>query len=334
MRRANNLMPEILDMDNLRYAFWKASKGKRHASSILKYQDMLEKNLYSLQQQIQAGQVEVGHYQFFYVYEPKKRKICASPFREQVLHHSMMNICHSIFERAQIYDSYACRKGKGVYAALDRAKKYTKQYTWFLKLDVQQFFASIHHDVLKRQLARLFKEQKLLSILYQIIDSYEASPDRGLPIGNLTSQYFANHYLSNLDHYIKEVLRVKAYVRYMDDLILWGNCKRTILKIRKAITIFVEHTLLCHLKPSQLNRSNLGLPFLGYRIFPYQVRLLQKSKVRFVKKLKNIYKQLEAEEWTEEISQSHALPLIAFTEYANTAAFRTKVIMNLNGQAS
>ena len=149
----------------------------------------------------------------------------------------------------------------------------------------ESFFASLHHDVLKHQLARRFKEQQLLQIFYQIIDSYEASPNRGVPIGNLTSQYFANHYLAGLDHFIKEQLKVRCYVRYMDDMILWDTDKKTLKEVYTAIEAYITEQLLLELKPKQLNRIGHGLPFLGYRIFPHHVRLLQGSKVRFARKM-------------------------------------------------
>ncbi len=334
MRRANNLLPHIEEMDNLRLAFWKASKGKRYAGSVLAYQKDLERNLEVLQQQIKDGYVEVGDYRYFNVYEPKKREICASAFSEQVLHHALMNVCHDYFDRAQIFDSYASRKGKGTYAAIDRAEKYTNKYAWFLKLDVRKFFASIHHDVMKQQLARMFKEKKLLHIFYQIIDSYEASENRGLPIGNLTSQYFANHYLSQLDHHIKERLKAKAYVRYMDDMVLWSQDKQTLKDCLSDIMDFVEEKCKVTLKPFQLNRTNSGLPFLGYRLHPYHIRLLQKSKHRFEKKMRKIYLNKKEGIWDEASCQRRALSLIAFTQHAVTMDFRKRVLRDLEGQVS
>lgn len=332
MRKANNLLPRIADMDNLRLAFWKAAQGKRHAASVLAYQERLEANLRELRDQIQRANVTVGDYRYFTIYEPKERQICAAAFGEQVLHHALMNVCHEPFDRRLIFDTYACREGKGTYAALDRARQNTKRYTWFLKLDVKQFFASIHHDVLKGQLVRLFKEQDLLAIFYQIIDSYAATEDRGLPIGNLTSQYFANHHLSDLDYFVKQELGCRAYVRYMDDLVLWSDDKSALLLACREIRQFVEDRLRMQLKPAQLNRARLGLPFLGYRIFPYHVRLLQKSKIRFARKMRRIYTQLEAGTWDETAAQAHALPLIAFTEHAAAKSFRKVVLYQLEGR--
>lgn len=334
MRRANNLLPDIEEMDNLRLAFWKAGKGKRYAGSVLAYQKDLEQNLEILQQQIRNGYVEVGDYRYFNVYEPKKREICASAFSEQVLHHALMNVCHDYFDRSQIFDSYASRKGKGTYAAIDRAKRYTIKYSWYLKLDVRKFFASIHHDVLKWQLSRMFKEKRLLHIFCQIIDSYEASENRGLPIGNLTSQYFANHYLSQLDHHIKEKLKAKAYVRYMDDMVLWSQDKQMLKSWLSEIKVFIEENCRLTLKPIQLNRTERGLPFLGYRLHPYHTRLLQKSKHRFEKKMKTIYLNKEKEKWDEGQCKRRALPLIAFTQHAVSGDFRKRVLKDLDGQVS
>lgn len=325
MKRVNHLLPLITDMDNLRLAFWKAGKGKRHAANVLAYQNELEENLWQLRQQIQRAQVQVGEYRYFTIYEPKQRQICAAAFGEQVLHHTLMNVCHPYFDRKLIYDTYACRKGKGTYAALDRAQAYTRRYAWFLKLDVKQFFASIHHDVLKRQLARVFKELQLLSMFYQVIDSFSSEENRGLPIGNLTSQYFANHYLSSLDHYIKQELRIPAYVRYMDDLVLWSHEKGELLAAKQAIEQYVSNSLRLALKAPQLNRTRLGLPFLGYRLFPFHRRLLQKSKVRFLRKAQNSYQRWAEGCWTAQQAQDHLLPLLAFTQHANAEGLRRKV---------
>lgn len=319
------MLPRMEDMDNLRLAFWKASKGKRHSSTVLAYQANLESNLRDLQRQIQSAYVMVGDYRYFLVYEPKEREICASAFREQVLHHALMNVCHQHFDKKLPHDSYASRKGKGTYAALDRAKSYCKTYAWFLKMDVRKFFASIHHDVLKAQLARLFKEERLLQIFFHIIDSYEASPSRGLPIGNLTSQYFANHYLSELDHYIKEQLGGKAYVRYMDDMVLWHDDKEVLKKARNAIIAYLERDLRLVLKPVQLNRVAIGLPFLGYRLFAYHGRLLQKSKQRFIKKINSTLNDWHRKQLDDTSAAARVLPLLAFIGHTNTLAFRKGV---------
>jgi len=245
-----------------------------------------------------------------------------------------MNVCHDRFEKVQIFDSYASRKGKGHFAALERAQYFTKRHNWFLKLDVKKFFESIHHGVLKAQLARLFKEKRLLDIFSQIIDSYSASPERGLPIGNLTSQYFANHFLCGLDHFIKETLQIKAYVRYMDDMVLWSDDKTALQAALKSVHEFVETQLGSALKPILLKRSATGLPFVGFHIFPYQVRLLQKSKTRFIQKLRLIESNYHTGTWSEDACQRRYLPLRAFICHADSAGFQQKAWYTIQGQSS
>lgn len=325
MHRANHLMVRIADPDNLRLAFWKARKGKTYSQEVDTYRQNLDQNLLILRAQILRGRVEVGHYRYFKVYEPKERQICASAFSEQVLHHSLMNICHVHFERPLIYDTYASRKSKGTYAALERAKMFTHHYPYFLKLDIRKFFESIEHRVLKRQLARIFKEKTVLSIFYQIIDSFETQTNRGLPIGNLTSQYFANHYLSSLDHFIKETLGIKAYVRYMDDMVLWHNDKEVLKTALKNINDFVVTELKCTLKTPLLNRTSFGLPFLGYRLKRNSIQLTAQSKKRFLKKIKRVETQYNQMSWSEARCQSHALPLLAFVQHADTEGVRKKI---------
>jgi RNA-directed DNA polymerase len=334
MKRANNLIEKIAAIENLRLAFWKAKKGKSDTPEVELYRKDLEINLLSLQNEILKGSVCVGDYYYFKIYEPKERQICASAFREQVLHHALMNLCDPYFEKHLIYDSYASRKGKGVYGAVERAKVYNKKHLFYLKLDVKKFFESVEHTVLKLQLRKIFKEQKLITIFDQIIDSYEAHPNKGLPIGNLTSQYFANHYLSPLDHFIKEDLKTRAYIRYMDDMVLWDTDKQVLKDKHKAILSFCENTLKCNLKPEQLNQTCKGLPFLGYQFFPFHLKLSQMSKQRFIRKSIFAETKYHTALWSEPKSQLRILPLLAFINHAQTARFTTSFFSEEKGQLS
>ena len=165
---------------------------------------------------------------------------------------------------------------------------------------------------MKAQLARLFEDKKLLLIFNQIIDSYAAESKRGLPIGNLTSQYFANQYLSPLDHLLKDHKSIKSYVRYMDDMVLWHDDKETLKAWRDDITLFIKTELQCDLKPELINFSSCGLPFLGYLIFPRRIRLTQYSKQRFIRKANDVSVKYILGEWSESKCEKHILPLLAF----------------------
>lgn len=329
MKRAGHLIERIADLENLQLAFYKAQKGKAAKSSVLEYGKNLQANLHDLREQISSAEVEAGDYRYFTIYDPKQRVICAAPFGQRVMHHALMNVCHPYFEKVQIFDSYASRLERGTYAALARAKHFHRRFTWFLKLDFRKYFDSLEHGVIKRQLRSLFKDSRLLKIFESIIDSYQASPNKGVPIGNLTSQYFANHYLTSVDHYVKEVLNIPAYVRYMDDLVLWHNDKEALIEALAQVRRYSKERLNLALKPACLNRSAHGLPFLGYLLYPHRTRLAQRSRKRFIKKLRLYADRLISGVWSQQEYQAHILPLIAFTEHAEAREFRNKAITNL-----
>jgi retron-type reverse transcriptase len=182
VKRENFLIDRIADPDNLRLAFWKASRSKTGKAEVFGFRNNLDENLLLLRGEILGGKPAVGNYRYFKVFDPKERLICASAFRERVLHHALMNVAGDSFERFQIYAGYACRIGKGTYAALERAETFQKRHAHFLKLDVRKYFAPISHEILKRLLHRRFKERRLLDIFGAIVESCEAAPGRGLPI--------------------------------------------------------------------------------------------------------------------------------------------------------
>ena len=300
------MIEEIADIENLQLAYYKAQKGKSSKVEVFEYGKRLCENLRILQQQIRSGNVETGNYHYFTIYDPKKRLICAAPIGQRIMHHALMNVCHPFFERAQIFDSYASRIGKGTHGSIERAKHFNKCYKWFLKIDFRKYFDSLDHRILKEQLRRLFKDKRLLVILNRIIDSYSVNQNKGVPIGNLTSQYFANHYLTQADHYAKEVLRIPAYVRYMDDIVLWHNNKESLKDTGFKLLNYTEYALELKAKPFCLNRNSQGLPFLGYLLSPDKTRLAHRSRSRFIEKLTLYEKKFDPGKMDAEgISNSH-----------------------------
>jgi len=327
MVKTGNLLPHIATLDNLYLAYWKAKRGKEHKEEVFAFGQNLKANLLTLQTDLLNGAVEIGNYHYFTIYDPKERLICASSFRERVLQHALMNICHHTFEKFQINDSYACRKNKGTYAALDKAKVFSSKYRFFAKLDVRKYFETIDHQLLKDALCRLFKDKDLLAIFDQIIGSYENVPQKGIPIGNLSSQYFANHFLGIADHFIKEQLNAKAYLRYMDDMVIWDNDLATLNAIVKEFENFLGKNLLCPMKPSVINAIENGLPFLGYVVYSHKVNLAKRSRTRFVRKLKHLDALLAQHQIGESVYQKKILPLLAFVQKANSFLFQKKVIL-------
>lgn len=316
-------MPKIADAENLRLAFWKAAKGKRGKADCRAFRERLEENLAALGAQLLAGEVPVGDYHSFKVHDPKERLICAATFRERVLHHALMNVCEPVLERAAVFDSYACRQGKGRLRAVERAQRYARTHRWFLKMDIRKYFDSIQHETLRGLLARKFKDPVLLGVLDRILASYQTTPGRGLPIGNLTSQHFANFYLAPLDRFLKETLRRGAYVRYMDDFVVWGGSGRELRAVCERVRTFLAAELKLELKANTaLNRTAFGMDFLGYRLFPGMVRLARRSQVRFTRKFRRYEAAHWRGEWSELVLQQRMQALLAFVMPAESGGFR------------
>ncbi len=327
MKRVASLFEGIADVDNLYMAYWKASKGKNGKEEVKRFRENIDYEILSLRRELLSDTLIVGDYHYFEINDPKQRLICAASFRERVLHHAIINVCGPYFEKFLIYDTYACIKGKGSHKAVERAQVFSLKNRYFLKLDIVKYFHSIDQAVLIRLIERKFKDIRLLRLLEKIIDSFEVTPGKGIPIGNLTSQYFANYYLGHLDHFIKEELCIKSYVRYMDDFIVWGNSKRELKEYFENIRKYLEGKLLLDIKETKcLNYTSSGVSFLGYRIFPHVIKLSKRSRSRFVMKFRSYEKLYLSGIWSEDELVRHMLPLVAFTEHADAKAFRKNVI--------
>lgn len=320
-------MEAIADIDNLRLAYWKSRKGKEDRVEVIEFRTALQYNLAKISEELRGDHVCVGNYAYFKIFDPKERLICAAAFRERVIHHAVMNVCHHDFDKRQIFDSYACRIGKGTFKSLDRAYEFAGRYRWFVKMDVRKYFDNIRHIALKQQLAKMFKDDGLLRLLNKIIDSYSVGEDRGLPIGNLTSQYFANHYLSVADHHAKEKLCIDGYVRYMDDIVLFGDDKEELLAKARLLELYLKDVLDLELGQFYMNRCRCGIPYLGYRVLGDIVLLSKRSKTRYKKKINEVFYKYRIGEYDQEMLQNRLLPLTAYTEKADSKSFRKKIIL-------
>jgi RNA-directed DNA polymerase len=272
MKRAGRLMERVLDRETLREAFARASRGRRTNCDAAAFGMRLDENLAELAGDLAEGTYEVGPYHQFTIFDPKERLITAPCFRDRVLHHAVALVCEPVFERLLIADTFACRRGKGRVAAVERARFFARRYPWFLKLDIRKYFDSIDHEILSRQLRRKFKDRRLLDLFDRIIASYKVEPGRGVPIGSLTSQHFANFYLGGLDRFVKEELRAGGYVRYMDDFVIWGENRAWLSSVRERVEEFVARELSLALKPHPyINQARWGMDFLGCRVKPSHI---------------------------------------------------------------
>ncbi len=296
MRRRGGLWPEVISFPNLLLAFHKAARAKRDHPNVARFRFHLERELCQLQDELQSRSYEPGPYFTFRIFEPKERLISAAPFRDRVVHHALCNVLAPVLEATFIEDSFACRTGKGTHAAVDRFTHFARRHRFVLHGDVQKYFPSVDHQVLKARVARHVKDRDVLWLAERIIDhsnpqepvqEWYAGDDLfapaarrvGLPLGNQTSQLFANLTLSPLDHFVKETLRVRGYLRYMDDFVLFGDDPGKLSEARERCRAFLAGLRLrLHPRKSAVSRVCDGTRFLGYRVFPNH-RLLPRTNV-------------------------------------------------------
>ena len=292
MKTFRNLFPQIISFENVYAAYRKARKGKRYKEYTLSFSDDIESELFSIIDDLKTGTYAPGAYHTFMVYEPKERMICAAPFRDRVVHHAICNVVEPLFDRTFIDDSYACRKGKGTHRALFRSWEFMRERRYVLKCDIRKYFTSIDHEVLKRILQRKIACDDTLRLIDTIIDhGNEVSPvhGKGLPIGNLTSQFFANIYLNELDMFAKHELKAKRYVRYMDDFIIFHDDKLFLHQCKHRIRSFLSNLKL-ELKPgkSEIIPIQNGFEFLGFFNKPDKIRVKKESVKRFTRRLREL----------------------------------------------
>jgi retron-type reverse transcriptase len=321
MKRYGNLWERLISFEHLLRAAEAARRRKRLRPAVARFDFNLEAELWKLHEELAAHAYQPGPYRSFLIREPKERLISAAPYRDRVVHHALTSVLEPIFERTFIFDSYACRRGKGTHAAVRRAQRFARQFRYVLKGDIRKFFPSLDHEILKHRLARKIKDPDVLWLTGRIIDHSNAQDEaaikvagtlrvpsaeprhtecacyfpgdnlftpgerpRGIPIGNQTSQFFANVYLDPLDHFVKDRLRMPAYVRYVDDFLVFSNDKRQLADVRKRIANFlVMLRLRLHPRKIVVFPVRDGIRFLGYRVFPTH-RLLAKENVwRFLR---------------------------------------------------
>jgi RNA-directed DNA polymerase len=329
MKRAGHLFERILERENLRFAFYRARKGKRGRPDVEAFAANLEANLHGMALEVEAGSFPLGRYQQFTIHDPKLRTITAPCFSERVLHHAVTNVCEPYFERFLIDDSFACRSGKGRIAALQRALEFSGKYGFAIKLDMRKYFQSISHDILVEKLRCRFKDRRLLELFRRIINSHGSIQGRGLPIGSLTSQHFANFYLGWFDRFVKETLRTRGYVRYMDDCVLWSTSKAHLLDCVDQSCAFLRTELDLEPKTDAcIAVVRHGLDFLGCRVYPDHLKLNRRSRRRFRRKLFDLAYAFDCDFLNELEYQQRLTALLAFTRAGGVKSwqFRRSVL--------
>lgn len=285
MVRRSAVGPEAVgDLAHLTRAFYRAARGKATRPEVIAFRGNLERNLAELGDEIRSGRLRLGGFRTFKIHDPKPRLIHAPVFRDRVIHHALMGSMGPILERSLVEDTYACRVGKGVLAAVRRAQAHQRRYAWFVKVDMKSYFASVDHGVLRSQLARQFKHPRVLALCDQVLASHDPEGlRRGLPIGALTSQHFANLYLSPLDRFLLERCPgVRGMVRYMDDAVAWVGRASEGRAVLEAVRSFVGDHLRLELHPRAfVERTDRALGFLGFQVRRGSLGLSRRRRRRY-----------------------------------------------------
>lgn len=339
------MFDELCSWDNLYLAYRLAAKGKRGRSTAAAFEYRLEDNLFELQDELINQTYRPGPYRSFYIHEPKRRLISAAPFRDRVVHHALCNLVEPVFEKSFIFDSYANRVGKGTHRALDRCQQFARRNRFVLACDIKQFFPSIDHRILHSVLSEKIKDAQMLWLIDSIIasgtgvlsESYEmewfsgddllaALRPRGLPIGNLTSQFWANCYLNGFDHFVQRELRCPDYIRYVDDFLLFGGEKEMLHRWHGQIVQRLAELRLTIHPSAQVRPVDEGISFLGFRVFPERRRLKARKVIHFRRSLKKRINDYAAGEITLDALTASIQGWINHASYANTSALREVVL--------
>ena len=346
MKRYNDLYDKVCSLENLQKAFRKARKGKSQKQYVKDFENILEQNILQLQKELQTQTYKPMPFSIFVVRDPKTRLISAPDFRDRIVHHAICSIIEPIFEKTFIYDSYANRKGKGTHKALKRFDVFKRRVTrngavvknpksnnmvvgYALKCDIKHYFPSVDHETLLKILGKKIRDKQLMWLLKEIITSY--GKQKGMSIGSLTSQYFANIYLNELDNFVKHILKAKYYIRYLDDFVVLDSSKQRLEDYKNQINSFLKTIKLeLHEGKSKIIPLHNGVSMLGFRIFYYH-KLLKKSNISMTKrKIENFKKLYKYRYITKEKIAERMGSWCAHAKWGNTYKLRKKIVKDLN----
>lgn len=279
MKRKGNLFNSIVTIENLEKADIIGRKHKRKSKDVVEFDKQIDFHLRILYDQLISGNYTTSNYKEFTIYEPKERHISKLPYIDRIVHHLLIGGTEQIFLNSFITQTYSCIKGRGIHKCLMDFNKVLKQGMYCLKIDIKKFYPSVDNEILKCQLRRKFKDEKLLNLFYNIIDS-----KTGLPLGNYTSQIFGNFYLSSFDHWLKQDKKIENYFRYCDDSIILHYDKNYLQTLRREIQEYLGINLKLELSNYRIFPVELGIDFLGYVSFPDH-RLIRKSIKKAFKRM-------------------------------------------------
>lgn len=322
MKRHGDLYADICKMDNIYLAYQKAKKGKTlHRNIRIVMNDELS-CLTEIQEMLETKTYKTSPYEVRTIYEPKEREIYVLPFfPDRIVHHALMNIVSPFWESMFIHDSYACLEGRGLHVGSQRTMEFVRRNRYCLKCDISKFYPSIDHEILLKIIKRKIKCPDTIWLLEEIIRSVPNG--KNAPIGNFTSQWFGNLYLNEVDKFIKQELRIKDYIRYCDDFLLFHDDKKLLGECKNRIEDFCEEKLALHLSKHDLFPVSRGVDFLGYRHFPEYILLRKRTSKKMKRLIKMIWRNYDIFDFQElKQAQSQVASALGWIKHANSYNFR------------
>lgn len=305
-------LEQVADWNNLIIASHNAAKSKRHRASVKRYFEQFETSLQQMQNAILKGQLATGSYTAFNIKDPKPRTIHAAPFEDRVIHHALINKIGARMEQSWVDSSYACRTNMGSHKAIEKAARLCKQYPVLLKMDIRAYFPNINHQTLLKLLKRQFTHTDVFQLIESILASYSTN-GVGLPIGALTSQYFANHYLDGFQRWLREQKTVKAEIRYMDDVLVFCESTAHARQIAKLAHNWLEKKRQLQLKPVIIQYSHTGVEFCGFKVSDLGIGMGLRRKRNIKQRIQQLFKAVDANRLSQEEAQqqSHSIRALA-----------------------
>ncbi|MCA9654912.1 MAG: group II intron reverse transcriptase domain-containing protein [Myxococcales bacterium] len=335
MKRVGNLWPRVTAFDTLLEATRRAARGKRGQDAVARFLADREPRLLELQRELRTGTYCPGPLTSFVIHDPKRRTIAVAPFRDRVVHHGLIDVLEPVLDRRMIHASFACRRGKGTHAALVHVQRLVRRHAWVLRMDVERFFASIPQAVVMRTIGSVVKDRAVLSLVERIVavGGGGDAPGRGLPIGNLTSQWLANLVLDPVDRLVTQRLRLPGYARYMDDWAVLADDRARLREARAAIEDELA-TLGLRAKPraTMLGRTRDGVPWLGFSVFPAIVRVRPANRRRVVRRWKHRLWQWRHGQLDDQALADAMRSVMAHLEHGTTRGWRRRWCAALEGR--
>jgi len=323
MKRHGNLYSKITSIDNISQAYLNARKGKKWQDTIQNFEKNLEDNLLAIQKSLIDKTFTTSKYRTKIITIPKKREIFILPFApDRIIQHALMNVIELIWDNLFIYDSYACRKGKGIHKGSQRTMRAVRNNKYCLKMDISKFYPSINHDILFSIVQRKIKCPDTLRLIKDII--YSVGGGQNVPIGNYTSQWLGNLYMNEIDQFLKHEHKVKYYIRYCDDFCVYNDDKKYLHELKNIIESFLETKLKLKFSKADVFPVKQGVDFLGYRHFPNYILLRKSTAKRVKKRLIRMPKMLRLGLINKEQFRSSIASTWGWLKWANTYNFRLK----------